>query len=358
MWIGTFHSICVKILVSNCSEIGIAKNFTILDEEDKMKELKKVLGKSYSQDDLYMYASFISRAKEHDLYPSSDPIKFKELGIPEEVIDIYKEYHNNIRLMNSLDFDDLIMETIRLFTIKRDLLKAYATRFKYVLMDECQDSAPSHQKLILMLSSFHNNLMLIGDADQSIYGWRGADVSFTLKYAEEKDIKVLTLKNNYRSQGTIVKAADAIIAKNIIRIKKNARAIKADGSKIVYYRPDTPYEEAIFVADIINLLTKKEFRPYSDFTVLYRTNAQARIVEETLARRNIPTVVIGQMSFYKRVEIKMALAYIKVLINPNDFINFQKIVNYPKRGLGEASAEKLIKLAIDEKLNIFEAVNK
>lgn len=356
MWIGTFHSICVKILVSNGHEIGIPRNFTISDEDDKIAEIKAIGGKALSQDDIYKISSMISRAKENLMSPEEAKIDRLKIGISKQVAEIYEEYQSRLKKMNTLDFDDLIYFTIKLLQKCPHILKAYQTRFKFVLMDECQDSAPSNMMLINLLSG-EKNLMLVGDIDQSIYGWRGADIGLALNFSKQPDVKTLRLENNYRSQGVIVKAANHVIQNNVKRLEKVSKTTKEDNHKIIYLKTDTPYDEAGFIAESVSRLIKNSKYKLSDFAVLYRTNNQARIVEEVLARNGIPSKIFGTISFYDRKEIKDAIAYIKLLVNQYDFLALQRVVNSPKRGIGEASINKIKALALEKNYSVLEVLS-
>jgi DNA helicase-2/ATP-dependent DNA helicase PcrA len=354
MWVGTFHSVCVKIILAYGSRIGVPKNFTIADEDAQYKEIKNLLGEKAESSAIYNIVNWISKAKEAVLRP--DDLQGENvLGMPAEIVEIYSRYQQRLSQIYALDFDDLIMRCLQILMYCADALSYYQRRFKYVMMDECQDSSFSNMKLVKLLSGEHHNLMLIGDSDQAIYAWRGANTKLMLDYARQADVTTLQLVNNYRSRPHIIHASNGLIEQNTERLDRLSQPVREASQGLVnYHRALTPFEEAQFIGKCIQNQIRKHGGQYKDFAVLYRTNAQSRMLEDTLGRSSIPCRVAGRQGFYDKKEIKDAVAYFKLLVNNRDLLAFQRIANEPSRKLGETTLLKIVNFAYDNRLGLLE----
>ena len=347
VWVSTFHSACVRILHREIEALGYSKDFTIYDDDDQVKVINEIVSKMELSNKEYpakeiMYV--IGKAKDQ----LQSPKKLSELATNkrEEIFaEIYQEYENKLRASNALDFDDLILKTIILFKKFPEVLDKYANRFKYIHVDEYQDTNMAQYELVYMLSSVWQNVCVVGDDDQSIYGWRGADIRNILEF--EKDFagaKTIKLEQNYRSTNNILKAANAVIDNNNERKKKSLWSDKGDGNKIrIEELPDGRAEAAFVVSEILNKY--KSGASYSDFAILYRTNSQSRIIEEMLLGSGIPYSVYGGQPFYSRKEVKDAIAYLRMLVNPDDELALRRVINVPKRGLGDAAINEIAIMA-------------
>ncbi|MEB6549823.1 DNA helicase PcrA [Heyndrickxia sporothermodurans] len=359
VWISTFHSMCVRILRRDIDRIGFNRNFTILDPTDQQSVVKGIL-KDKNIDpkkfDARSILGTISSAKNELV----DPEEYSKLvgGYYEQVVsDVYEEYQKRLRKNQALDFDDLIMKTIQLFQRVPEVLEYYQRKFQYIHVDEYQDTNRAQYMLVKMLASRFQNLCVVGDSDQSIYRWRGADIANILSF--EKDYpraKVILLEQNYRSTKRILQAANEVIKNNANRKPKNLWTENEDGPKIVYYRADSEQTEAQFVAGKIKELTNSGKRKLSDIAILYRTNAQSRVIEEVLLKSNIEYNIVGGIKFYDRKEIKDILAYLRLIANPNDDISLQRVINVPKRGIGATSFDKIARYAADHDISIMDAL--
>lgn len=347
IWISTFHSMCVRILRRDIDRIGISRNFTILDDSDQLTVIKNILKERNVDPKKFeprALLSGISSAKNELLSPA-DYAKQITPGEPFEkmVSDVYKDYQSRLLKNNALDFDDLIMTTIRLFERVPEVMEFYQRKFQYIHVDEYQDTNKAQYKLVNMMASRLKNLCVVGDSDQSIYRWRGADIANILSFEKDyPNAQVILLEQNYRSTKNILKAANAVIENNLQRKAKNLWTDNDHGSHISYYRAVTEQDEAYFVAKKIREEVQKRTRDYSQFAVLYRTNAQSRVVEEVFLKSGIPYKIVGGTKFYDRKEIKDLLAYLRLIANPDDEISFARIINVPKRGIGAASIDKII----------------
>lgn len=342
MWVTTFHSFCVRLLRIEISKLGRDSNFTIYDETEKKTIITNIM-KRLDIDDNYlskktvMYA--ISDAKNRSLNPLELISRDPHFG--EELAAIFKAYQSSMLAANALDFDDLILTAIRLFVDCPDVLEKYRNKFRYVLVDEYQDTNMPQYELIRLLCSTHRNICVVGDDDQSIYGWRGADIRNILEFENDfPGAKVIRLEQNYRSTGNILKAANALIANNENRKGKDLWTKLTDGETITHYLANEEHGEANYIATTISKAVE-EGASYSDFAVLYRTNAQSRIIEATLLSYGIPHKVYGGVRFFERSEVKDIMAYLRLLVNPDDDAAFLRIINVPRRGLGNAAVRDI-----------------
>lgn len=360
VWLGTFHSVCVRILKREIGLLGYGTDFNIFDELDKEKVIKEVMKKLNIDDKKYSVGYIkneISRAKE----TRKNAKKYQEETygdyMKEQVAKIYELYEKTLKSNNAIDFDDIIMLTVEIFLNFPDRLAYYQNKFQYILVDEYQDTNNIQFLLISLLSSAHGNICVVGDEAQSIYGFRGADISNILNFEEEfPNAKVVKLEENYRSTKTILSAANEVIKNNQAKIKKNLWTQNVEGEKIEYATLGNEYEEVEYVVDKIDELCRKEKEKYSDFAVLFRTNAQARVLEEVFMKSGTPYRLIGGLKFYSRKEIKDLTSYLKLIQNQNDNIALKRIINEPKRGIGDTAVDKLDLLATQNNMSIFEFI--
>ncbi len=378
IWVSTFHSGCNRILrreIGNLNSVGVQSsyansagnqggydsNFAIYDTADQQTLIKQCLKELNLDDKKFApraVASLISEAKNK----LQNPDRFARQAFDffaEKTVEIYRLYQQKLRQNNALDFDDLLMFTVRLFDEHPEVLRYYQDRFRYILVDEYQDTNHAQYRLINLLAHRHRNLCVVGDADQSIYRFRGADISNILNFEQDyPEARVIKLEQNYRSTQTILEAANYVIRNNSERKEKHLWTENTQGQEIVTYRGEDERWESTYVVDRICTLKHKEGRPYKDFAVLYRTNAQSRVLEEELMKSRVPYKIVGGLKFYERKEIKDILAYLKVLANPADSVALRRIINVPKRGLGEASLEKVLAFAADRGITGLEALNR
>lgn len=359
MWMGTFHSICVRILRGDAEKIGYKSDFVIYDTSDQ-KVLVKECMKELNIDDKKLPVNSvlyrISNAKNELATPEELEEEVSGTYPDELIAKVYKLYQRKIFKNNAMDFDDLIGNTIRLFDENEEVLSYYQRKFRYVHVDEYQDTNKAQYELINHLASGSGNLCVVGDADQSIYGWRGADIRNIYEFEKDFDnAKVVKLEQNYRSTKTILAAANSVIEKNMYRKAKNLWTENEDGDQIKYYRAPDEYSEGRFVVSEIKQLSETEGRSYSDFAILYRTNAQSRVFEDVLLKSNIPYKMVGGLKFYERKEIKDIMAYMKLIQNPVDDVSFMRVVNVPKRGIGAKTIEKIAKHSILNDLSMFQS---
>ncbi len=358
VWISTFHSMCVRILRRDVDHIGYSRNFTIIDSSEQLTLMKRVVKELNIDPKKYDPRSMlgaISNAKNELLTPE-DYAAMQGSFFEQLVARCYDLYQKELRRNQCMDFDDLIMITIRLFKDNEEILNYYQRKFHYIHVDEYQDTNHAQYTLVNMLAAKFRNLCVVGDADQSIYGWRGADMQNILDFEKDyPDAQTILLEQNYRSTKTILAAANQVIANNTNRKAKNLWTENNDGEKITYYRGDSERDEGRFIVSEIQKQQREKKRKYGDFAVLYRTNAQSRVVEETLLKANIPYKMVGGHKFYDRKEIKDILAYLQVIANPADSLSFARIVNTPKRGIGQTSLERLREFADTHDLSLLEA---
>lgn len=358
VWVSTFHSMCVRMLRRDVDQIGYNRNFTIVDSSEQltlMKRIVKELNIDSKKYDPRMLLGQISQAKNNLLTPKQ--YADANGGFIEEIVArCYAAYQKELRFNQCMDFDDLIMLTIRLFEEHPETLEYYQNKFHYVHVDEYQDTNHAQYTLVNLLAARFENLCVVGDADQSIYGWRGADMQNILDF--EKDYpkaEVVLLEQNYRSTKNILTAANHVIGNNSNRKDKNLWTDNEPGEKIVYYRGDNERDETRYIVGVIQEEIQNQQRKYGDFAVLYRTNAQSRVMEEMLLKANMPYKMVGGHKFYERKEIKDILAYLNILANPQDSLSFARVVNEPKRGIGNMSVEKLRDFAEIHQWSLLEA---
>lgn len=358
VWVSTFHALCVRILRRDIEKLGMNRAFTIADPAEQLTLVKHILSdlnldpKRYDPKGIL---STISNAK-NDLLTPDDYQKQAAGPIEQITADVYREYQKRMRGDQALDFDDLIMMTIQLFQQDKETLEFYQRKFQYIHVDEYQDTNEAQYQLVHLLAEGYRNLCVVGDADQSIYGWRGANMQNILDFQKDyKDAQVILLEQNYRSTKTILDAANGVIKHNQKRQVKTLWTQNPKGEKITYYRAQSELDEAYFVIKQIEAQMKTEHRKYGDFAILYRTNAQSRSIEEAFVKSNIPYKMVGGHKFYDRKEIRDALAYFRLVINPDDDMSFNRIVNEPKRGIGSTSIEKLEAFAAQNGWSLLEA---
>lgn len=359
IWISTFHSMCVRILRRDIDRIGINRNFTILDTTDQLSVIKGIL-KDKNIDskkfDPRGILSAISSAK-NELIDAKQYGKYTGNYFENIVSDVFEEYEKRLLKNHSLDFDDLIMKTIQLFKRVPEVLEYYQRKFQYIHVDEYQDTNKAQYQLVHLLAARFQNLCVVGDSDQSIYGWRGADIANILSFEKDyPNAKVILLEQNYRSTKNILQAANHVISNNVKRKPKNLWTDNEKGEKIQYYRADTEQGEALFVTGKIKELVETKQRKFSDFAILYRTNAQSRAMEEMLVKANIPYTIVGGTKFYDRKEIKDLLAYLRLVANLDDDISFVRIINVPKRGIGATSLDRIAQYALQNEMSMFRAL--
>ncbi|HEO1076249.1 TPA: DNA helicase PcrA [Streptococcus agalactiae] len=356
--IATFHSMCVRILRREADYIGYNRNFTIVDPGEQrtlMKRIIKQLNLDTKKWNERSILGTISNAK-NDLL---DEIAYeKQAGdmYTQVIAKCYKAYQEELRRSEAMDFDDLIMMTLRLFDQNKDVLAYYQQRYQYIHVDEYQDTNYAQYQLVKLLASRFKNICVVGDADQSIYGWRGADMQNILDF--EKDYpqaKVVLLEENYRSTKKILQAANNVINHNKNRRPKKLWTQNDEGEQIVYHRANNEQEEAVFVASTIDNIVREQGKNFKDFAVLYRTNAQSRTIEEALLKSNIPYTMVGGTKFYSRKEIRDVIAYLNILANTSDNISFERIVNEPKRGVGPGTLEKIRSFAYEQNMSLLDA---
>ena len=355
--IATFHSMCVRILRREADHIGYNRNFTIVDPGEQRTLMKRIL-KNLNLDpkkwNERAILGTISNAK-NDLI---DEVAYANMAgdmYTEIVAKCYTAYQKELRQSEAMDFDDLIMLTLRLFDQNPDVLTYYQQRYQYIHVDEYQDTNHAQYQLVKLLASRFKNICVVGDADQSIYGWRGADMQNILDFEKDyPEAKVVLLEENYRSTKTILQAANEVIRNNRNRRPKNLWTQNEDGEDIVYYRANDEQDEALFVARTIDQLSREGYS-HRDFAVLYRTNAQSRTVEEALLKANIPYTMVGGTKFYSRKEIRDVISYLNLIANPSDNISYERVVNEPKRGVGPGTVEKIRNFAASQEISLLDA---
>ena len=358
LWVGTFHSMCVRMLRRDGGRIGVASNFAIIDDTDQRSLVKEIIDDlNYDERQLSPGACLteISKAKNALVWPDQYHEKNTSLQ-GERYANVYTEYQRRLAESNSLDFDDLIVRTIDLFEKDEPTRTKWQKKFQYVLVDEYQDVNFAQYRLIAILAAKHKNVTVVGDDDQSIYSWRGSDYKMILRF--EKDFpgaKVFTLEENYRSTQAILDAANALVSNNKTRKAKKLFTRRSEGERITAFGADTERSEARYVVEKIKELVR-EGSAYRDFLVLYRTNAQSRVFEEALIGEGIPYRVVGGVGFYARTEIKDMIAYLRYIENPADAIAFKRIVNVPRRSIGQQTLASLVGAANDAKMSVGEAV--
>lgn len=359
IWVSTFHALCVRILRRDIDKLGYNRAFTIADPAEQLTLVKHILADFNLDPKRYDPKSIlgaISSAKNELVDPQTYANEQANSPFTKVVAQVYAEYQKRLRSDQALDFDDLIMQTIVLFEKDKETLAFYQRKFRYIHVDEYQDTNEAQYQLVHMLAEGYHNLCVVGDADQSIYGWRGANMQNILDFKKDyPKAQVILLEQNYRSTKTILSAANDVIQNNQNRQAKTLWTENREGDKITYYRAQSETDEAIFVIRRIEAEIADNHRKYGDFAILYRTNAQSRAIEEAFVKSNIPYKMVGGHKFYDRKEIRDALAYFRLVVNPEDDMSFNRIVNEPKRGIGNTSVEKLEAFANEHDWSLLEA---
>lgn len=361
IWLSTFHSFCAKLLRFEVDGFhGYTRNFTIYDSSDQLVLVKDCLKKLNLDDKQFMPRSVlgtISSAKNVLMDAKAFAAKASDF-YEQKVADVYALYQEKLRENNAVDFDDLLFLAVRLLQEKEDVREKYQSRFQYILVDEYQDTNHAQYALTKILAARWRNICVVGDADQSIYAWRGADIrniiDFTRDYPDAASIK---LEQNYRSTKTILHAANAVIDNNESRPKKTLWTENPAGNKIIHYQAQTEHDEADYIAGIIYNRHEISHEPYGDMAILFRTNAQSRVLEEKLMRYAIPYTMVGGTKFYDRKEIKDVLAYLRLLYNPEDSLSLTRIINVPKRNIGATTMEHVAAYAEEQGISLFEALS-
>ena len=359
MWISTFHSSCARILRRDIDKLGYKNDFTIYDSYDQKSLMKQVMDeinldpKSFTEREI---RGVVSNAKNALMTPLDFKKENEHDYRKNRIADAYILYQKKLKENNALDFDDIIMKTVELFQKNKDVLEKYREKFKYVMVDEYQDTNHAQYKLVQLLTITHKNICVVGDDDQSIYKFRGADITNILDFEKDfPDARTIKLEKNYRSVGSILNAANSIIRMNDNRSDKNLITTRDVGEKLKVYKSPTDIAEAMFVVSEIEKIYR-DGRKYGEFAILYRTNAQSRRFEERLMKEGIPYRLIGGVKFYERKEIKDIVAYLRIISNPLDEVSLRRVINVPKRSIGDATLDKLSERAIDANENMLDIV--
>jgi len=360
MWIGTFHSICVRILRKQIDRIGFDTSFIIFDTSDQKTLIKQIIKAQNLDDKLFSDRSVlyeISNAKNDMLEPDAYAVKARGDLRKEKIAEIYEIYQRKLKENNAIDFDDIINFTIKILLDNPDLLEYYSGKFKYVLVDEYQDTNKAQFTLVTLLASKYGNITVVGDNDQGIYSFRGADISNILNF--ERDFpgtRIIKLEQNYRCTQSILNAANEVIKNNETKYDKKLWTENERGKLPKVFRGDNEYDEANYIVRQINSLKMEEYYKYSDFAVLYRMNSQSRSIEDILRRENIPYKIVGGLKFYERKEIKDAIAYLRLIQNTSDNLSLTRIINEPKRGVGKTSLDNIDSLAASNGISMYEII--
>ena len=360
MWIGTFHSICVRILRKFIDRIGFDSSFIIFDTSDQKTMIKQILKDLQLDEKLFSdraVISEISNAKNEMLEPDSYSVKAHGDFRKERIAEVYERYQKRLKENNAIDFDDIINYTIKIFMENPDVLEYYSNKFRYILIDEYQDTNKSQFTLITLLASKYGNITAVGDNDQGIYSFRGADISNILNF--ERDFpgtKIIKLEQNYRCTGNILKVANAVIKNNEVKYDKKLWTENEIGNLPKIFSADNEYDEGRYVAEQIEHLIREEKYKYSDFAVLYRMNTQSRAIEDILRREAIPYKMVGGLKFYERKEIKDIISYLRLAQNPSDNLSLTRVINEPKRGIGKTSLDQVEQLANHNEVSMYEVI--
>ena len=360
MWIGTFHSICVRMLRKYIDRIGFTSSFVIFDTTDQKSIVKECIKELKIDDKMYSDKSImyeISNAK-NDMINPDEYAKRTNNEIRKEVIaEVYKLYQKKLKENNALDFDDIINYTINILMQESDVLEYYSEKFKYVLVDEYQDTNKAQFMLISLLSARNGNITVVGDNDQGIYSFRGADIKNILNF--EKDFpgtKIIKLEQNYRCTKSILDVANAVIKNNEVKYEKKLWTENEKGKLVTAHLANNEYDEASYIVEQIEHLKREEYYKYTDFAVLYRMNTQSRSIEDILRRENVPYKIIGGLKFYERKEIKDIIAYLRLIYNTKDNLSLKRIINEPKRGIGKTSLEQIAEIAETQGKSMYEII--
>lgn len=361
IWVSTFHALCVRILRRDIDKLGYNRAFTIADTSEQRTLMKRIcseLNVDTKKYDPRAILSAISNAK-NAMQTATDYAALNSHAnnpLNQIVAKAYVLYQKELENSQALDFDDLIMKTIELFEKDPETLEYYQNKFHYIHVDEYQDTNDAQYQLVTLLAAKYKNLCVVGDADQSIYGWRGANMNNILNFERDyPEAHTVMLEQNYRSTQTILKAANEVIANNLVRKEKNLWTENGTGDKISYYRAQNEHDESQFVVSKIQAEISEHGYHYNDFAVLYRTNAQSRMIEETFMKSTVPYTMVGGHKFYDRKEIRDILAYLTLIVNPRDAMSFERVVNTPKRGIGPGSVDKLRQFANENGWSLLEA---
>ncbi len=360
IWMGTFHSICVRILRRFIDRIGFESSFIIFDTSDQKTLVKSCMKDLAIDDKLFTDRSIlseISNAKNEMLEPAQYTARASGDFRKEKIAIVYELYQKRLRENNAIDFDDIINYTIKILMENPDILEYYSNKFKYVLVDEYQDTNKAQFTLVTLFASKNGNITVVGDNDQGIYSFRGADISNILNF--ERDFpgtRIIKLEQNYRCTGNILKAANCVIKNNEVKYKKELWTENEEGNLPKVYQADNEYDEGTYIAMQIEHLKREEYYKYSDFAVLYRMNTQSRAIEDILRRENIPYKIVGGLKFYERKEIKDIIAYLRLIQNSSDNLSLKRIINEPKRGIGKTSLEKVENLAEENEISMYEVI--
>ena len=362
MWIGTFHSICVRILRRTIDKIGFDKSFIIFDTSDQRSVIKTCLKELEIDDKLFSdrgVQAEISNAKNEMLEPAEYARKYSGDFRKDKIAEIYSLYQKKLRANNAIDFDDIINYTIKVLTESPEDLEYYADKFHYILVDEYQDTNKAQFTLITLLASRYGNITVVGDNDQGIYSFRGADISNILNF--EKDFpgtRIIKLEQNYRCTQSILDVANAVIKNNEAKYEKKLWTKNEKGQKVQMHKAENEYDEASFIVEKINELKREEYYKNSDFAVLYRMNTQSRSIEDILRREDIPYKIVGGLKFYERKEIKDAMAYLRLIHNQADNLSLRRIINEPKRGIGKTSLDAIEEISNENGISMYEVIKR
>ncbi len=360
MWVGTFHSICVRILRKFIDRVGFDSSFIIFDSSDQKTMIKQILKDLQLDDKIFTDRSVmseISNAKNEMLEPDTYAVKAHGDFRKEKIAEVYERYQKRLKENNAIDFDDIINYTIKILIENPDVLQYYSNKFEYVLVDEYQDTNKSQFTLVTMLASKHGNITAVGDNDQGIYSFRGADISNILNF--EKDFpgtKIIKLEQNYRCTGNILKVANAVIKNNEVKYDKKLWTENDVGNLPKVFSADNEYDEGKYIAEQIEHLIREEKYKYSDFAVLYRMNTQSRAIEEILRREDIPYKIVGGLKFYERKEIKDIISYLRLVQNPADNLSLNRVINEPKRGIGKTSLDKIAQISEENNISMYQVI--
>ena len=360
IWMGTFHSICVRILRKFIDRIGFDTSFIIFDTSDQRTMIKTCLKDLNIDDKMFTDRSVlseISNAKNQMLEPEAYTAIANGDFRKEKIATVYELYQKRLKENNAIDFDDIINYTIKILNENPDVLEYYANKFKYVLVDEYQDTNKAQFTLITLLASNYGNITVVGDSDQSIYAFRGADISNILNFERDfANAKIIKLEQNYRCTGNILKAANSVIKNNETKYKKELWTENEQGNLPKVYSAENEYDEGSFIVEQINRLRREEYFKYSDFAILYRMNTQSRAIEDILRREDIPYKIVGGLKFYERKEIKDIISYLRLIQNPSDNLSLKRIINEPKRGIGKTSLDNIETLANQNEISMYEII--
>ena len=360
IWMGTFHSICVRILRRFIDRIGFDSSFIIFDTSDQRSLVKNCMRDLGIDDKVFndrSVLSEISNAKNEMLEPAQYTARSNGDFRKEKIATIYELYQKRLKENNAIDFDDIINYTIKILNENPDVLEYYANKFKYVLVDEYQDTNKAQFTLITLFASNYGNITVVGDSDQSIYAFRGADISNILNFERDfANAKIIKLEQNYRCTGNILKAANSVIKNNETKYKKELWTENEQGNLPKVYSAENEYDEGSFIVEQINRLRREEYFKYSDFAILYRMNTQSRAIEDILRREDIPYKIVGGLKFYERKEIKDIISYLRLIQNPSDNLSLKRIINEPKRGIGKTSLDNIEALANQNEISMYEII--